>query len=205
MSNPNTLLAEGSRYRWEGTVFLVRNASSEVVHLPTRAIAIVDAAAAPWELRDLQAALGSVGGSAQVVVTYVEPEACADGGSAVVAGVVAYFSDEPVTSWQLARTKGGMPLRISVDSGMAALLDPSAAERLAHFQDDPELGRSLTEHVLERGWYACPGPQGTVLALVVNCGMGDGIYDCWVGHSDDGRVVALLCDFELLDHLEPTG
>lgn len=194
------LFAVGTKYRWpEGTSVELQVEELGDLRLPSGCLCVTDPSAAPWELVDLPTALLAPDGYVRVGRSYTttgEPGDAPDGAGAWVVLVGA----RPM-SWHMAKSESGQRLQLFVDSGSGAFLDRTAVDALVAIQDDEAREAEMTTRTIKDGSYAVADEDAASI-ITFNCGLGDGVYDCWHGYDGDGNVVALLCDLELLHHLE---
>ena len=121
--------------------------------------------------------------------------------------VVRWETAKPIDMQRDAENPGG-EWGFNVDSGIAAFFDPAAgvaAAAAAQANDDVFdrwLERGQNAGAKERGATGAfrleiaSGP-GTVVAF--DAGWGDGVYSVYAGMDADGRLAALLADFDIID------
>ncbi|MCA9244766.1 MAG: DUF4241 domain-containing protein [Phycisphaerales bacterium] len=120
--------------------------------------------------------------------------------------VTLQFGERSVARWEVASTletkEHVLPVQsmegFGVDSGQAWIMDALTAEFLL-----TEEGRAQTEvemigSELEHASVAPPlSPPHTETLMVVESGMGDGVYNCYWGFDADNAPVCLVLDFNL--------
>jgi hypothetical protein len=126
------------------------------------------------------------------------------------------ISDRPVVRWDAARPvdmhrdaeNPGGDWGVSVDSGVAAYFDASAGRAATEAVASDE---TFFDSWLETGQNAgirekaAPGAFrltvdiGPANVVAFDAGWGEGIYAVYAGFDADGRLAALLTDFDILD------
>lgn len=113
------------------------------------------------------------------------------------------ISDREVVRWIPARpTKDepSKPMGISVDSGLAAFFDFSSKEWISALQDDEERFSATLENLKRDLFVSISDERTGGNAVIFECGMGDGVYDVWLGLAEDGGAAEVVIDLELLSH-----
>jgi hypothetical protein len=107
---------------------------------------------------------------------------------------------KPPVRWQLASREGGSPdaAAYGVDSGTGCFMGSGAVELVLDGQKDT--GQSIM-HALGGVIGAIVNLEGESVA-VFQSGIGDGIYDTWLGYDSDGEVVMILTDFQVVESEE---
>ena len=114
-------------------------------------------------------------------------------GSSVAFGDVA-----AVERWDAARGATGAWLGVGVDAGTGALYDVSAKPALDRWEQavwDP-----LFEEAMRTG-SAKVRVGGRTVAVMFDCGVGDGWYPAYLGRDASGTVTAVALDLELRHRL----
>lgn len=125
------------------------------------------------------------------------------------------FESGPIARWDVALPEGhirdienpDLPWGYEVQSGTGAFFDPEAGTAaLSLLADDDELLEAWLEEgqlngLKERGskGFRLLKPSGPANIAIFDAGWGDGHYVSWIGYTADGRVGALLTDFDVLD------
>lgn len=110
-------------------------------------------------------------------------------------------SDAAPVEWQLAPRGGGAldAAAYGVDSGTGSFLSHDALSRLT--EDQGVDGQLIIDALA-----ASPGSvvvlSNQASAAVFCTGIGDGIYDTWLGLDLEGRPAIILTDFQVLDSPE---
>lgn len=125
------------------------------------------------------------------------PSATVDAGTVPAshrAGTVAFGDVAAADRWEAARGSTGSWLGVGVDAATGALYDVAAKPQL----DAWEMGQwnPLFDEVIRTG-YAAVHLDGRVVAVMFDCGVGDGWYPAYLGRDPRGEVVALALDLEL--------
>jgi len=129
------------------------------------------------------------------IADFAPDEYYPEGFQRVAAAMLTYAGLHP-GSWELHRRT------LEADAGTAALfdLDHTASLRDLSKQDGADL-QIIGETIDDRFTTRPHGPATPHLAFV-ECGMGDGSYDLWIGEDHDGTACSLVADMELLDHAQ---
>ncbi len=126
------------------------------------------------------------------------------------------FSDAPAVRWQMALTEGqdtstlksGELFGYAVDSGLGAYFDEQAGIAAAAKMKDDE---TYLENLLEQGQVRGAKERGAsgAFRLIVDSGpaniaafdsgWGDGVYASYFGFDADGKLAALVTDFDIID------
>src|SRR4029079_4131161 len=142
--------------------------------------------------------------------------ALVDGG--VDDGRVAFarvdFSPSPVVRWEMAVTEGqdiatlknGEHFGYPVDAGTGRFVDPeTAAVASRRMASDEDLAQRWID-LGEKGGSGKGAPNfyanidiGPGNVVMFQSGWGDGLYASWFGDDAQGRVAALLTDFNVVD------
>jgi len=130
----------------------------------------------------------------------------------VAAAMVRVGAGEP-SRWELALVDGQDPAALGpdeffgygVDSGTGSFMSPEAVEVLADearyeaYSDAVFDGMFPAPDVYERVVAVDVDPASGANVVAIASGFGDGSYPTWVGFDADGRPVAFLTDFGILD------
>lgn len=121
---------------------------------------------------------------------------------------------KPVSEWRMATIPGesisekdledGYILGFPVESGLAAFMDPAAAEAFLKLEDQNKSDEEASESVFlgplldENGgdWALAPLPDGHNIAAF-SSGYGEGSYACYWGLDANGNVCALALDLDV--------
>ncbi|HEX8035743.1 MAG TPA: DUF4241 domain-containing protein [Ktedonobacterales bacterium] len=133
-----------------------------------------------------------------------------------VAAAMLYLSDAEPTRWEPAKPEGDGKVEgdgeestatITVDSGLAALMDREAALFLTvKLEDDADYLEDAIED--QRGPLYTDGPEWFDITLDSSTGLnivifssdwGDGVYSGYWGIDDDGNLACLVIDLGILD------
>jgi Protein of unknown function (DUF4241) len=204
------LFRVGVRYSWpSGTECETGLVAAGEVSLPTGSIVVADPdwAMSPLEEADVVAAVVAPGRYAvalSVATWRQSPNPALPSPMRKVCAAKVKILNEKVVSWRPARTSKASdaedPLGIPVDSGTAAFFDFSAREWLSGLQSDDQHWKRALEY-MDRDLYAYFEDQQTSANVVMfECGMGDGVYDVWLGLTRDGETAEIVIDLELLSH-----
>nr|WP_255430241.1 DUF4241 domain-containing protein [Streptomonospora sp. PA3] len=136
-----------------------------------------------------------------------------------VAAAALVVADTPVATWELALQPGQEPdvmgdgqfFGFGVDAAMGCLLDAAGQDHFAErFEDFDAFEAELVDYGgTTEGVYVSgsrtrslqdPGSGASLVAF--ETGWGDGAYPVWAGRDAEGRVVALVADFLILQHAE---
>jgi hypothetical protein len=124
------------------------------------------------------------------------------------------FSTEPAIRWAMAVTPGQDTSTLSgeeifgygVDTGTGCFLPPEAgqvlADRMAEESDYYEVVVEEMQKNKQTTWSWAsirPDPASDLSVIVFSTGYGDGVYASYFGFSADGRPVALVTDFQIVD------
>ena len=107
---------------------------------------------------------------------------------------------EEVDTW-LPLAFDGEDLHLEVDTGLGAFFDVTDTALLKQLFTDDEYTLELGRRVLEEKAVAVEA-EGRVVAVLFECGMGDGSYPVYLGFNVDGAPKAMLVDLELLHRAE---
>lgn len=208
MKVPDVLFRAGDRYSWSsGSRSKTATVPAGEVRLPTGRVVVADPAWSinPLEESDAVAASvppGSYPVSLLASVWYQPPASGVIPQSKVCASKL-HVSNDPVTQWRPAfrsESDDSVALGFAVDSGTARFFDFSAKDWLTARQGEDDWYDEITD-VLLRDLYVVIEDQATgANAIVYECGMGDGVYEVWLGLGADGQVTEILVDLELLSH-----
>ncbi|MFC9688566.1 DUF4241 domain-containing protein [Kribbella sp. NPDC056951] len=208
MEGYSVIFRAGDRYSWSsGSQSETEVISAGAVHFPTGMVVAADPAWSinPLEESDAVAAKVPTGSYPVSLLVSVWRQAPASGAvprSKVCASKV-HVSDDPVTHWRPAFPSGSdqsVALGFAVDSGTASFFDFSAKDWLTARQENDDWWDEVSD-VLRRDLYVLIEDQATgANAIIYECGMGDGVYEVWLGLNADGQVAEILVDLELLSH-----
>lgn len=125
------------------------------------------------------------------------------------------FSAEPAVKWKLALTDGqdlatlknGEIFGYPVDAGTGAFYDPKAAEVvIEELKSNPDVWEDWQTEGEANGKAAGSKPNfflmlpaGETNVAMFASGWGDGFYASYFGFGKDGRIVALVTDFAIID------
>ena len=125
------------------------------------------------------------------------------------------FSSASVVGWSqalidgqsLANLKPGENFGYGVDAGTGSFFDPaaSAAAKALLDKDDNAWqawqndGEALGPKVIGPYSFVLMLPLGDVNAAMFHSGWGDGFYTSWFGYDAEGKVAALITDFNTID------
>lgn len=125
------------------------------------------------------------------------------------------FRDAPTVRWQMALIEGqklsdlgpdeiyGYP----VDSGTGSFFDPAIQDAVnAAYKQNPEVwsawqteGEANGPKVIGPYSFVLMLPMGPANVAMFHSGWGDGVYASWFGYDADGKVVALVTDFQVIE------
>ncbi|PDY46652.1 cytoplasmic protein [Bacillus pseudomycoides] len=137
----------------------------------------------------------------------------------VIAGAELKLSESKVTGWKMATKPGqnvseleeGYIFGYPVDTGLGCFADVEAIDKLKEIEDrlQQELGEEfislyddviddvLTEHDDE--WGNCVVCEETESNIIMfRSGYGDGFYPSYWGIDENGKIVSLVTDFQVL-------
>ncbi|WP_165956491.1 DUF4241 domain-containing protein [Kribbella antibiotica] len=198
----------GDRYSWSsGSHSETEIISAGVVHFLTGAVVAADPAWSinPLEESDAVAANVPPGSYPVSLLVSVWQQTPASGvvPRSKVCVAKLHVSNDPVTQWVPAFPSGsddGAILGFAVDSGTASFFDFSAKDWLTARQAADDWYDEISDLLL-RDHYVLVEDQATGFnAIVYECGMGDGVYEVWLGLNSDRQVAEILVDLELLSH-----
>ncbi len=106
-----------------------------------------------------------------------------------VARALVALAPAPAVRWTRATQTTGDPANTPVDAGTWGFLDMHAADRLLRSDDWNE------KLFAARGPVVVDADGADLVAF--HSGAGDGVYQTWLGFAGDGKLVALVTDFEL--------
>jgi hypothetical protein len=125
------------------------------------------------------------------------------------------FSSEPAVKWKMAVMEGQDPATLKadeifgypVDAGTGAFYDPKAAEFLnAQLKSNPDAwedwqtkGEANGKDAKLKPNFFLMLPAGDTNIAMFASGWGDGFYASYFGFDKNGRVVALVTDFAIID------
>lgn len=212
MRNYSELFRGGVRYAWPNGVQCETEISEAgVVNLPTGKVVVADPDWASNPIEESEAVASTVAPGRYPVsllvavwkdVSDVEPPPV----NRVCASKLR-ISDDQVVEWRPAfpstpASDGGEveAFGISVDSGTASFFDFSAREWLSVLQSDDDQWRKAVDHLRRDLYVTFEDQQSSANVVIFECGMGDGVYEVWLGLSSDGQVAEILVDLEFLSH-----
>ena len=118
--------------------------------------------------------------------------------------------DEPVVKWEMALRPGQDPGELKpgeifgfgVDAGTGGFFDAAAVAAMGTFvePDSPEYPRILHDLWENTVLNISLDKESGLNAVLFNCGMGDGLYPTWIGHTAAGEPACFVADLELLSH-----
>ncbi len=122
------------------------------------------------------------------------------------------FSEKKAVEWKIALFEEKDVIKlISDDGGVSSYVD-SGIVCLGDFSYFAEYDKLVKAHAAHDshpldGIVGFDGKTALVYEIggapalaVFSSGWGDGNYSCYIGHSDDGEAVSLVCDFGLLEY-----
>ena len=125
------------------------------------------------------------------------------------------FSGEPAVRWSLAVVEGqkltdlkeGEIFGYGVDAGTGSFFDPlagtAAKALLAANPDASEAwqteGEAKGPKIVGPYSFVLMQPMGDTNVAMFHSGWGDGFYSSWFGFDKDGKVAALVTDFNTID------
>ncbi len=125
------------------------------------------------------------------------------------------FSGAPVVRWSQALIEGqrlsdlkpGENFGYGVDAGTGSFFDPAASAAAKALLDKDENAWETWQTEGEANGPKVIGPYSFVLMLALgdvnvamfHSGWGDGFYTSWFGYDAEGKVAALLTDFNTID------
>ena len=138
-------------------------------------------------------------GSYEIVVFVAvgaERESASSASEGNAAAAIICGSAAPVT-WELAAREGEPPdaAAYGVDSGTGAFLGSDAIEAIVESDFAREV---ILEELQSRRNAVIVIPGGATVAAFVS-GIGDGVYDTWIGRNLLGQPCVILTDFAILD------
>lgn len=138
-------------------------------------------------------------GTYPVDVVNVVPEA----GGAMFAALRVTFAPGVPTRWEPADTDAiGDDVGYPVDAGTGCVMSPEAQALLATEME--RAGDAYYETVIAprfepEAWLDHhPDPARPENVVMVTSGAGDGVYPCWWGLDDNGRVLWFVTDFQVV-------
>lgn len=205
VTDPAVLLGAGSRYRHpDGSEWALSTHKVGKVGLPTGSLAVEDALSGPWEADWITIdGRTPAPSSASVILQIAEPVQPSRHRHPLVATAMVLLEPDLPTTWARRRSADGSPLALGTDSATGGFFDQSRYERLNEILEDESLDDVVVRATIEHGFYVDPPGAEEASVIFFGCGMGDGAYPLWQGLNDRGVVTALLCDLEVLDHLQP--
>lgn len=124
------------------------------------------------------------------------------------------FSNRPVVTWRqaliegqdLATLKPDENFGYPVDAGTGSFYDPAAIPPVdAMYKANPDVwqiwqneGEATGSKIVGPHSFVLMLPTGDVNVAMFNSGWGDGFYTSWFGYDADGKVAALLTDFDII-------
>lgn len=210
MQSLDDLFRTGVRYSWaSGSECEIGLVAAGDVSLPTGSIVVADPdlAMSPLEEADVVAAVvapGRYAVSLSVATWSQSPNPAFPSPMRRICAAKVHILSEKVVRWRPARTSKEsdveVPLGIPVDSGTVAFFDFSAREWLSGLQSDDQHWKRALEY-MDRDLYAhFEDQQSSANVVMFECGMGDGVYDVWLGLTNDGDTAEIVIDLELLSH-----
>lgn len=126
---------------------------------------------------------------------WYEGPALADEGADVTA-VSIMFADRTPDRWEMW-TSDNEPVRSDVDHGLAAVFDYEDAD------EANDLSENADSHILAPLWEYQNTPwfvwHHGILSF--RCGLGDGMYEIWLGFDSRDQFASIVIDLELLPDL----
>jgi hypothetical protein len=114
----------------------------------------------------------------------------------------AYISDgSPIATWEPIDLMDGARFGFSA-GGVGVVADAIQREFLESWEDDEEYLDDLLEGLREDSLVQVSNGSDD-LAVVFDCGMGDGWYPVLIGRDEAGEACAVLFDLELIHHTTP--
>lgn len=110
------------------------------------------------------------------------------------AATVAFGDVAATDRWEAARGSTGDWLGVGVDAGTGALYDVATKPQVDEWE--VEQWNPLFDEVIRTG-FAAVRLDGRVVAVMFDCGVGDGWYPAYLGRDTGGQVVAVALDLEL--------
>ena len=106
-------------------------------------------------------------------------------------------SDAAPVSWQLAAREGGPSdaAAYGVDAGTGAFMGTNAINPIV---ESGAIADRILEELQHRSSAVVDIPGGANVAVFTS-GMGDGVYDTWIGRDVNERPCMILTDFDILD------
>ncbi|WP_377644138.1 DUF4241 domain-containing protein [Oryzobacter terrae] len=197
--DPATLLPYGSRYRTEdGEVRTLERVEGPVLDA-RGTVALADPGFIRYEevvplasfTGPVRSELGLLSFPARTVDAGTVP--ASRRGATVAFGEVA-----AVDRWEAARGATGDWLGVGVDAATGALYDVSAKPALDRWEQAQWV--PLFEEVIRSG-FAEVRLDGRTVAVMFDCGVGDGWYPAYLGRDRSGAVSAVALDLELRHRL----
>ncbi len=125
------------------------------------------------------------------------------------------FSAQPIVRWQMALIEGQKLSALKddevfgygVDSGTGSFFDPAAnAAVMALYKANPDVweawqteGEVNGPKVIGPYSFVLMLPLGDINVAMFHSGWGDGFYTSWFGFDAEGKVAALVTDFNTID------
>ena len=125
------------------------------------------------------------------------------------------FTDRPVARWSMALIEGQVAATLKegeifgypVDAGTGSFFDPAVQPAIdAMYALKPDIyddwqteGENNGPKVVGPYSFVLMLPAGTANVAMFHSGWGDGFYTSWFGFDADGKVAALLTDFNTVD------
>lgn len=192
----------------EGTTFNIRRIEAGKLFLPSGRICVTDAYSAD-ELPPLNRIV-PIGEYAVELVIAEIPNNLSFGSDRCAFAIVT-FSDSIIELWQpITAVKAADPCFTDenpngiVQEGGTALFSPEAGEvHFAHLRqqrkDQLAMIRKLAKRFGSNEWTNYRPGDDASNVLIVEGGMGDGNYECFVGLTKVGRMARLVIDFGIGD------
>lgn len=119
-----------------------------------------------------------------------------------VAFAMVRFADRPAVRWEYADT-------YPVDAGMGCFMDADAARLMLARIDDE--GQDYSEDLINLFYHGeddygldhTPSDDSDANVILFSSGWGDGGYSSYWGFDANDQIVALVTDFDMVDHEDP--
>jgi hypothetical protein len=197
-----------ARQHEEGTSFKIRRIDAGMLLLPTGRICITDAYSA-----DKYPPLNRIvpEGEYPVELVIAQIPKNLPFGNDRCAFVVVTFAREPVERWEpVTATETAEPCFTPekpngiVQGGGTGLFSPEAgllhfARLHRNFDEHLEWIRSRSQQFGRQDWINYRPAKDKANVVIVEGGMGDGDYECFVGLSKIGRVLRVVVEFAIAD------